>query len=487
MNNSSHISARVPPLSSRKQTIKSLADQVAPDRTTWISRNQFYYDDHYRFMRFLTPPSASVLDLGCGVGDLLGALCPKIGVGVDLSNKAIQIAKENFPQYQFYVGDIETPGTLNQLAGPFDLIILSDTIGMLEDISDTLASLQVLCQPNTRIIVSHYSQLWSPALKIAERLGLKQRQIPLNWLSSRDIEQLLQLSDFEVIKRDYRQLIPKTFFGLGPLINRMFAFWPGIRRLCLRNYIVARPAVHKPIKDPSISIIIPCRNERGNIENAISRMPRFCPVMEILFIEGHSRDGTGEEIEQVIRKYPDWNIRYCTQDGTGKGDAVRKGFAEAQHAILIILDADLTVAPEALPKFYNAYVRGKGEFLNGTRLVYPLDPNAMRLLNLIANRVFSLLFSFLLNQRLTDTLCGTKLISKENYLKIAENRSYFGDFDPFGDYDLLFGASKLNLKIAEIPIRYAARNYGVTQISRFRDGWLLIRMIGFAWRKLKAI
>ena len=209
--------------------------------------------------------------------------------------------------------------------------------------------------------------------------------------------------------------------------------------------------------------------------------------MEILFVEGHSSDGTGEEIEEIIRKYPDWNIRYCTQDGTGKGDAVRKGFAEAKNAILIILDADLTVAPEALPKFYNAYVRGKGEFLNGTRLVYPLDPDAMRPLNLIANRAFSLLFSWLLNQRLTDTLCGTKLISKENYLKIAENRSYFGDFDPFGDYDLLFGASKLNLKIAEVPIRYAARNYGVTQISRFRDGWLLIKMIGFAWRKLKAI
>tara|TARA_B100001123_G_C15168729_1_gene970464 strand:+ start:81 stop:710 length:630 start_codon:yes stop_codon:yes gene_type:complete len=209
--------------------------------------------------------------------------------------------------------------------------------------------------------------------------------------------------------------------------------------------------------------------------------------MEIIFVEGHSSDDTLQEIDRVIHEYPNWDIHCYVQEGAGKGDAVRKGFAEAKNTLLMILDADLTVAPEALPKFYNAYIQGKGEFVNGSRLIYPLDPNAMRFLNLIANRSFSILFSWLLNQRLTDTLCGTKVLSKENYRKIAENRSYFGDFDPFGDYDLLFGASKLNLKIAEMPIRYGARNYGETQISRFRDGWLLVRMITFAWRKLKAI
>ena len=207
--------------------------------------------------------------------------------------------------------------------------------------------------------------------------------------------------------------------------------------------------------------------------------------MEIIFIEGNSTDGTAQEIKTVINKYPDWAIRYYEQSGHGKGDAVRKGFAKAQNEVLMILDADLTVPPEALPQFYEAFISGKGEFINGTRLVYPMDPDAMRFLNLLANRAFSILFSWLLNQRLTDTLCGTKVLSKINYDKIADTRVYFGDFDPFGDYDLLFGASKLNLKIAEIPIRYAARQYGETQISRFSDGWLLIRMIIFALRKLK--
>tara|TARA_Y100000588_G_scaffold133008_1_gene145846 strand:+ start:15314 stop:16777 length:1464 start_codon:yes stop_codon:yes gene_type:complete len=487
MDKSREISKSTAPLSPRKQTIKALADQVAIDRKSWISRNQFYYDDHYKFMRFLTPPNASVLDLGCGVGDLLGALAPKTGVGIDLSHQSIQIAKKSFPDYQFYVGDVETSETLKKLDGPFDLIILSDTIGMLEDIADTLGSIRTLCGPDTRVIVSYYSLLWSPLLKLAERFGLKQRQLPLNWLSSRDIGHLLELSDFEVIKREWRQLVPKYVFGIGPLINRLFSWWPGIRKLCLRNYIVARPVIHEPLTECSVSIVIPCRNERGNIENAVARMPRFAPVMEIIFVEGHSSDDTLQEIDRVIHEYPNWDIHCYVQEGAGKGDAVRKGFAEAKNTLLMILDADLTVAPEALPKFYNAYIQGKGEFVNGSRLIYPLDPNAMRFLNLIANRSFSILFSWLLNQRLTDTLCGTKVLSKENYRKIAENRSYFGDFDPFGDYDLLFGASKLNLKIAEMPIRYGARNYGETQISRFRDGWLLVRMITFAWRKLKAI
>ena len=223
MNNSLETPPKNAPLSLRKQTIKALADQVADHRTTWIARNQFYYDDHYRFMRFLTPPNARILDLGCGIGDLLGALSPRNGVGVDLSEKSIQIATDNFPQYRFYSGDIENADTLKKLGGTFDIIILSDTIGMLEDISDTLASLKVLCEPHTRVIVSYYSLLWSPVLKLAERFGLKQRQVPLNWLSSRDIDNLLELADFEVVKRDCRQLAPKHLFGLGRIINRVFS------------------------------------------------------------------------------------------------------------------------------------------------------------------------------------------------------------------------------------------------------------------------
>jgi glycosyltransferase involved in cell wall biosynthesis len=276
-------------------------------------------------------------------------------------------------------------------------------------------------------------------------------------------------------------------FGIGPIINSFIGTLPLIRRLSLRSYLVARSTCKVTLKNPSTTILIPCRNEKGNIENAIKRLPDFCQDLEIIYVEGNSQDGTLREIYRVIEAYPDKDIKVLVQDGKGKGDAVRKGFDHARGDILMILDADLTVPPEDLPKFYKAISSGKGEYINGTRLVYPMDDQAMRFLNFLANRTFSVLFTWLLNQRITDTLCGTKVLTKKNYEKIVENRSYFGEFDPFGDFDLIFGATKLNLKVVEVPIRYAAREYGETQISRFRHGWLLLRMVLFAYKKLKII
>lgn len=473
------------PLSPTKEATRRLADSVASERRSWIARNRYYYDDHYRYMRFLVPKGARVLDLGCGTGDLLAELAPSRAVGVDLSPAMIDIARKEHPGYEFHVGDVEDPAVIAGLEGPFDVVILSDTIGSLEDIEATLYGLQPLCGPETRLVISYYSRGWEPLLKLAERTGTKQRQLPLNWLSTSDIAGLLSLADFEIIKREWRQLLPKRLLGLGPLVNATLAPMPGIRRMCFRNYVVARSTIEKARPHASATVLVPCRNERGNIEAAVRRTPQFCDDIEILFVEGHSADGTLEEIERVRDAYPDRDIKVFVQPGKGKGDAVRHGFANARGDVLMILDADLTMPPEALPKFYNALAGGKGEFVNGTRLVYPMEERAMRPLNLMANRAFSLVFSWLLNQRFTDTLCGTKALSRRHYQRIAAERDYFGSFDPFGDFDLLFGAAKANLKIVEIPIRYAERRYGAPQISRFRDGWYLLRMVVFAYRKLK--
>lgn len=243
----------------------------------------------------------------------------------------------------------------------------------------------------------------------------------------------------------------------------------------------------KEKKDFSTSILIPCRNEKGNVETAIKRVPEFGAHQEIIFVEGGSTDGTKEEIERIIRTYPNKDIKLIVQDGVGKGHAVRKGFAAAEGDILMILDADLTVPPEDLPKFYDALAEDLGEFINGCRLVYPMEKEAMRFLNLMGNKFFSLMFTWILNQRFKDTLCGTKALFRKDYERIQANRRYFGDFDPFGDFDLIFGAVKQNLKVAEVPIRYRERTYGSTNISRFKHGWLLLRMTLFAYRKIKAI
>jgi glycosyltransferase involved in cell wall biosynthesis len=310
---------------------------------------------------------------------------------------------------------------------------------------------------------------------------------PQNWLSSRDIANLFFLADFDVIKREWRLLSPFRMLGLGRFINRYVATLPLIRKLCLRNYVIARSMVQQSSEALTASIVVPCRNERGNIEPAVQRTPKMSERQEIIFVEGGSADGTWEEILRVKEHYAHLDIKCFKQPGKGKGDAVRKGFAEAKGDALFILDADLTVPPEDLPKFYDALRRSKGEFINGSRLTYPRERESMRFLNLLANYMFAVIFTFLLNQRYSDTLCGTKVLRRRHYDEIVRNRAYFGEFDPFGDFDLIFGASKLNLKTAEVPIRYAARAYGETQISRFQHGWLLLRMVAFAFKKLKAL
>jgi len=471
----------------RKKIIEETSDLLASSRDQWIKKNSYFYNNDHSYMKFLVGDNMRVLELGCGTGQLLNSLNPSYGMGIDLSSNMISIAQKNYPNLSFIQGDVEDNELISSLQGSFDFIILSDTIGYLDDCEVAFERLHSLCNPDTRLIVSYYSWRWQPILALGEKIGLKMPSSEMNWLSTEDTMGFLHLADFEPVKREWRQLVPRSLFGLGTLINRFIGTLPLIRRLSLRNYLVARPVRDVKLRKTSTTVLIPCRNEKGNIENAVKRLPDFCEDLEILYVEGNSQDGTLDEIHRVIAAYPNKDIKVLVQDGKGKGDAVRKGFDHARGDILMILDADLTVPPEDLPKFYKAIASGKGEYINGTRLVYPMDDQAMRFLNFWANRTFSVLFTWLLSQRLTDTLCGTKVLTKKNYEKIVANRSYFGEFDPFGDFDLIFGAVKLNLKVVEVPIRYAAREYGETQISRFRHGWLLLKMVLFAYKKLKIV
>jgi ubiquinone/menaquinone biosynthesis C-methylase UbiE len=480
--------APVPIANPRKQRLMEEIEQNLDEVERWRKINAAYHEDDLKFMRFLIPPGKRVLELGCGTGELLAALEPSYGVGVDFGANTIARARARFPGLDFILGDAEDPATLQAIEGPFDYIVIADTIGMFEDIDGTLRLIYQLCTPSTRIVISYYSHLWEPVLKSAEAMRLRRKQPTVNYIATADFFNLMDLADFEVINREQRQLLPLRLLGLGPLVNKYIAPLPGIRKLCLRTYLVGRPVKNFPERRLSASILIPCRNERGNIENAILRMPRFGSEQEILFVEGNSSDGTFAECERVRDAYKGvWDITVLKQEGKGKGDAVRKGFAAAKNDVLMILDADLTMPPEDLPKYHAVIESGKADFVNGTRLVYPMENEAMRPLNFIANRIFAYLFSYLVNTRLTDTLCGTKVLMRKDYEVLARERTYFGNFDPFGDFDLIFGAAKQNLKIIETPIHYKARTFGETQISRFRDGWLLLKMVWFAYRKLKAI
>jgi SAM-dependent methyltransferase len=474
-------------MSPRKRMLRGLQDKLAPERQQWLERGAFFHQEDLRYLKFLIPEDVRILELGCGNGQLLAALKPSLGVGVDFSGGIVAEAKRKFPHLTFVEGDIEDDLVLESLPGPFDVILIVDTLGSVDDCQRLLENLHQHCTRDTRVIIGYFSHLWYPALRLAEALKLRMPQPAQNALSPADIRSLAALADFDTVKSEIRMLSPSRLLGLGRLFNRFVAPFPLIRQACLRHYSVCRSLRRVNDGVSSATVVVPARNERGNIEAMVQRIPRFVENLEIIVVEGHSKDGTWEEIQRVIAAYPQCNIKAIKQSGKGKADAVFAAFDAARGDVLMILDADLTVPPEQLPKFWEALRSGKGEFVNGSRLVYPREEDAMRFLNLIANKAFSLIFSWLLSQRLTDTLCGTKVLRRADYARLKAGRAYFGDFDPFGDFDLIFGASKLNLKMVEMPIRYATRSYGETQISRFRHGLMLFRMVVFAFLRIKAL
>jgi len=446
-----------------------------------------YYRRLAEVYRYLVPPRSRVLELGCGTGDLLAALEPSLGVGIDFAPELLKRAARNHPQLRFIQGDADRLG----LKTKFDYVILSDLINDLWDVQTAIERILSVCTPATRVIINTYSRLWELPLRMAARMGLANPALSQNWLTLADLDNMLALSGFEVVRQWQEVLLPPALPLLAPVCNRyLVKLWP-FRHLALTNFIVARlgPEASTQARgpEPVVSVIVPARNEAGNIENVLQRVPEMGAGTEIVFVEGHSRDDTYGAIEAAMARHPERRMRLLRQSGAGKGDAVRLGFAEAEGGVLMILDADLTVAPEDLPRFYRALRSGRGEFINGVRFVYPMEKQAMRFLNFLGNKFFSVAFSWLLGQNVKDTLCGTKVLSRADYDTIAANRAYFGDFDPFGDFDLIFGAAKLDLKIVDIPVRYHERTYGQTNIQRWRHGMLLLRMFGFALRRLKFV
>lgn len=473
-------------LTENKEKVIASIERIAHKRESYIRRSRNYHENLKRFYKFNIPQGSRVLEIGCGTGYLLNSLEPSFGVGVDISSSMIELARHKYPSLVFINADAEEL----QLDEKFDYIVISDTLGYLEDIQKLFVRLKSVSTPDTRILINYHSFLWEPFLSLLQKINYKMPHKRLNWLNSKDIINLLNLEGFDVVKAGKRYIFPFRIPGVSWFFNKYIAHLPLFNSLCLTGYIIARmPNTLPPDnKEYSVSIVIPARNEEGNIEDAVLRIPEMGKHTEIIFVEGGSSDNTLDEIKRICEKYKTTHdVKYAVQTGKGKGDAVRLGFQIATGDILMILDADLTVPPEDLPKFYNAIATGKGEYINGSRLVYPMEHEAMRTLNIFGNKFFSMMFSWLLGQRIKDTLCGTKVLTANNYKKLIANRAYFGDFDPFGDFDLIFGSAKLNLKLVEVPIRYRARTYGDTNISRFTHGWLLLKMVFYAMAKIKFV
>jgi SAM-dependent methyltransferase len=466
--------------------LRAFYNKIADNRKKYYARNRFYHRSILKYFKMCIAPESRVLELGCATGDLIGNLNPAYGVGVDISDSMISLAKSKYPSIEFIGQNAENFDT-DQV---FDYIILSGIVGSIENIQVLLEKAQKWSTTDTRIFIDFYNPLWYPLIKLGEKTGLKMPELTKNWLSVDDLENFLYISGYQIIKRKYLMFFPKYIPVLTYILNKFIGNLPIFRRLSLNNIVIARPG--RPIENPETkkcTVVITCRDEEGNIEGLVTRMPKMGASTEIIFVEGHSKDNTVQRIDEMMRKYPDKEIRMLKQKGIGQGDAFRYGFDEAKGDFVIWLEADLTTPPEEAIHFWNAYINNLGEYVNGSRFIYKMERSAMPLFNFLGNRFFGILFTSLLKQRFTDTLCGFKAISKKNYLKIRKQIDYFGDFDPFGDFELIFGTIKNNLKVAEIPVHYQPRQYGESKaygqsfFSFMKHGWLLIRMSYIAFKK----
>ena len=465
-------------------TIADIYDGLAPERAAWMARTQYYHADLERLLRFIVPQKKSVLEIGCGVGDLLASLHAERACGLDVSAAMVEQARSRYPDIRFEQDDAEAL----RCTELYDYVIMSNLIGLLDNVQAAFSCAKGVMGPRSRLVVTYYSRLWQPILDLAVKLKLKMPEPHQNWLALEDVVNLLELAGFEVLRRGVRMLLPVRIPILSAFLNRFIAPLPLFRRLCLTTYVVARIRPDTSVqKDCSVTIVVPTKNEAGNVAGAIERTPEFGTHQEFIFVDGNSTDGTQERIREIQTQYPEKDIRFMTQTGRGKANAVWEAMDEARGDLLMILDSDLAVPPEELPQFYEAFSSGHAEYVNGVRLVYAREREAMRFLNSVANHLFAVLFSWILGFRIKDTLCGTKVLSRTDYADLKANMAYFGDFDPFGDFQIIFGATKLNLKVVDIPVHYKARTYGEIEINRWRDGLLLFRMVGFAVMRLKFI
>jgi hypothetical protein len=468
-------------LEEARKASRDLQNSIAWQRDKWIRDNRYFYDRLKRVLQFAVEPGKRVLALRCETGHTLASLEPSYGVGVEIGEEMVECARQQNPDLRFVQSDLET---LN-LNETFDYIIFNHIF----DTTDILRALEGVrrhCHRDTLLLVINYNYLWQPILELATKVGLRSKLAEPNWVSENDVRGFLKLAGFRPVRKHRFFLFPKWIPLLSGLLNDLVARLPGMRRLCLMQIMAARPMTPPMSEDDvTVSVVIPCRNELGNVKPAVERIPLMGKQTEIIFCDDKSTDGTADEVRRTQAMYPDKNIRLVEGPGICKAENVWTGFRAARGDVLMILDADLTVMPEELPMFLRALVSSRGDFVNGSRLVYPMRQLAMKFANLLGNKLFGALFSFLLDQRLKDTLCGTKVLWRKDWLRMEKHLGTWGMQDLWGDYELLFGASKLHLEVVEVPVHYQERIHGVTKMTRvFANGVRMLRICWHAWFRL---
>lgn len=468
-----------PHLEKLRETIIQKNDDITYKRIKWIIRNKYYYRLLLKTLKFVIDENARVLNIRSSIGYILNELKPSFGLGIEGSSKQVDEANKNYPHLNF---EQKVADNLS-VDGEFDYVLIS-SVEDIVDIKGVLDAVEKNTHPRTRVVMTYYNYGWHWMVKLAEKLKLKLPQKVHNWVSPYDIDNFLTLSGYETIYHKKFILFPFNIPIISYVLNRFVARLPIFRHLCMMNITVARL---KPIRrEPSVSIVIPCRNEAGNIEDAVMRIPQLTADQEIIFGDDKSTDGTPDIVLEMAKKFPEKNIRLVNSPGINKANNVWTCFDAAEKDVLMILDADLTVIPEELPYFYEAIANEYGEFINGSRLLYPMHDEAMRLFNVLGNKFFSMFFSYILDTKIKDTLCGTKVLYRSDFEKIKKLRGTWGVDDRWGDYELIFGAAKTHLKLIDLPVHYMERTYGETKMTgRIKNGLIMLKMSFAALMKIK--
>jgi len=457
--------------------IKNNYNSLARARYNWIKKNKFYHDQILKYYSFIIPAGSRILEFGCSIGYTIGNLKPSYGVGVDFSEEIIKIAKKKYPKVKFVCSDYEK-FNINQ---KFDYIILSGVLSITQNLQEFLQSIRKFCNPETRIVIYEYNRMWSSFLRIFEKLGLKMPETKINELAVKDIENIININGYQLIKKEKFGMMPAYFPLLSVFFNKVLGKLPFLENLSINQFLVFR--LNEPGNAKTVSVVLTCRDEEGNIEKLVKRIPNLGKHTEIIFVEGHSKDNTYQKIKEMIRKYPKKDIKLLKQKGIGQKDAIYMGFNHAKGDFIILLESDLTTPPEEILYVWDVYKKGLGEYVQGTRFVYKMNREAMPMLNRFGNKQFAKLFSWVFGQRFTDTLSGVKALSRKRYKQFDEQKDFFKNLDPFGDFEMIFWAMKSNLKLVEVPITYVPRSYGETKTRAYTHGWSLIK-IAFKAMKL---
>jgi hypothetical protein len=466
-----------------EQSQRDIIDRGAPERVADIERHAYYYECLKKLLCSIVGENSDVLCIRSDIGQYLDWVRPRRGVGIEISERLTEIARSRHPEFEFRTGSVDSV----EIEGTFDYVLILEAVNELFDVQATLESLRAVCTPETRIVLVFYNFLWQPAAQLAKKMGIKRAQPKQSWLSFQHLSQIVHLAGYESIRGHRTTLWPFAVPGFSWFMNRVLGKLPLIERLCLIQALVARPAPSPDADaEATVSVVVPCKDEFGNIEAAVRRTPEMGAGTELIFCDDRSTDGTADEVRRMQRECPERNIRLVEGPGICKAENVWCGFDAAKNDILMILDGDLAVPPEELPKFYDALASGRGEFINGTRMVYPMRNQAMRLLNLFGNKMFSMIFGFILGQEISDTLCGTKVLWRKDYERIRGLRGSWGTADRWGDYELILGAARLSLKHVDLPVHYMERTYGDTKMTRrLMNASVMLRMSLAAFARLR--